>query len=71
MPVKNILVAVSTGLAGIAGIIAVVGLVHELLTARDPHMLIHSLEEWVAEIGFRVAFIILAAAGVNYLAHKK
>lgn len=71
MSVKSLLVSISIALAGIACIIAAVGLGHELLSAKDPHLLVHGLEEWAVTVGYHLALILLAAGALQYLAHKK
>jgi hypothetical protein len=71
MSVKILLTAAAAVLAAVAGLIALIGLVHELASAKDAHMLVHGLETWVTTVGFHLALILLAAALVNYLAYKK
>jgi hypothetical protein len=56
--------------AAVATVIAAVGLLHEL-TAPGTHDLVHSLESWMVHVGYHLALILLAAAGVNYLVSKK
>jgi hypothetical protein len=70
MPIKSLAI-MSTVLATISCAIAAVGLVHELLSARDPHMLMLNLEGWTTTVGYHVALIVLAAGAVTYLASKK
>ena len=71
MPVKSLLMGMSVALAGIACIAAAVVLGHELLSAKDPHMIVHGLEEWVTTVGYHLALILLATGVLHYLAHKK
>jgi hypothetical protein len=71
MSVKILLTAATAVLAVVAGIIALVGLVHELASAKDTHMLVHGLETWVTTVGFHLALILLAAAVINHIAYKK
>ena len=72
MSVKTLLTALALGIGAVSAAIAVASLLHSLteLSAGGPHMFMHSLEEWVATVGYHTALIVLAAASVTYLARK-
>jgi hypothetical protein len=69
--VGKLLPYVSLGFAGLSVLIALFALVHELVdVAGGPRMLVYGLEQWVLTMGYHVALILLAAAGVVYLTRK-
>jgi hypothetical protein len=71
VPIKKLLVDASLGVAGLSALIALFALVHEFLeVSGGPHQLMHALEQWVLGIGYHVALILLATAGVLYLTRK-
>ena len=71
MSVNKLFTAASGVTAGVACVIAAIGLLHELLSGLPPEVLIHELEGWVATVGYHLALILLAAGIVSYLANKK
>jgi hypothetical protein len=71
MPVSRILAGISLAIVGIAGLIAGIGLLHELTSGGDLHMLLDNLERWMVTVGFYFALIVLSAATIDYLSRKK
>lgn len=71
MSVNKLFIGIMVALVLTATLIAALGLAHELTNGAPFDLLVHSLELWVTEVAFRVAVIVLAAAGVYYLINKK
>lgn len=70
MSVGKLLTGVSMAVAGVAAAIALFGLLHEFTEPGGLHGLVHNLETWAVTVGYHTALIVLAAAGVLYLARK-
>jgi hypothetical protein len=71
VPINKLLAIAAALVAAVATAIAAVGLLHELISASDPHGLMHGLEAWVGGAGYHLALILLAATAVSYLAGKR
>lgn len=71
MSINKLFIGLAVGLVFVASFIAILGLAHELTSGAPPDLLIHSLELWVSQVAYRMAIILLAAAGVCYLVNKK
>lgn len=54
----------------ICTMLALFGLLNEFARGLPADLLIQNLEAWATESGYRLALVVLAATGVQYLANK-
>lgn len=71
MSIEKITVRIATGVVCISAAIALAGLLHALFTSHGLDELIHRLENWAVNLGYYIVLMLLATAGIRYLASKK
>ncbi len=62
---------ISLAIVIVCTLFAVVGLINMFTSGIPLDMLARNLENWAADVGVRLAIVVLAAAGVHYLTGKK